>query len=451
MNPLLHLITILNLGFFVTTICFVLKKWRRSKAHRRFAFVLIFGFLWVLDSYLQGFKTTYFIFLTYANFAIAACAAGAMASFALHYPNENIKLTLRKEILFQLPIIFTAILSFTGLFVQPVSFKIIEQTPYYYIYFFVIIVYFLILSIGKLLRTYVSSTGIQRQQVKMFLLGYAIAIFFQLGESFYINTVQGIPVNVDRIIFNITIFFTGLASYAIIRYRFLDLRVTIQRGAIRALTFLIVFGLYLLGILLIHESIRPQTRDGDVMFLVIVTLVVVLTVEPIRKFIFKKVDLLFDSNEEKQRRMRERIRLATTTQQTHEALMATALDFVRATSGFQDVSFVESRNDFFHGKIATRSYLERFGRMVVTGELPYRLEENEAFVDILNELKGSGVGLLLPIGKGELFMGCFVIRSQQNSIFPSQTIQALKDLQFQISDAIIGARLYKQAVERIKA
>lgn len=450
MSPLLHFITLLNLGFFLTSIYFVLKKWRRSKAHRRFALVLIFGFLWILDSYIEGLQYFDFRILTSLNFAFAACIAGSIASFALHFPNENKSLTLRKETLLQLPIFIITALSFTNLFVRPISYRAVEQTPYFYIYFVVIAVYFLFICFGTLLRTFMKSVGIQRQQLELFLAGYFVAIVFQLGESLYINTVQGISVISDRIILNVTIFFIVFASYSIIRYRFLDLRLTIQRGVIRLLSFFIIFGIYLLSILLIHESIRPQTREGDMTFLIIVTLVVVLTVEPIRKFIFRKVDSLFDSHEDKQRRMRERIRLAATTQQTHEALMATAVGFVRETSGFKDVSFADARDSFFHGKIATRSYLERYGRLAVIGELPYRLEENEAFTDILNELKDSSVGLLLPIGKGELFMGCFIIRSQHNSIFPSQTIQALKELQFQISDAIIGARLYKQAVERIK-
>lgn len=444
------LLTIINLGVYLFVIFLCLRKWKQSTAIRRFFWVLVLTFLWIVDSFVEGLNKDAYHFLAYTNFALAAFIAASMATFSIHFPGANVKFTQKKEFILWTPIIVIASLSYAGVFVKPTGYQIVEKTSAYWVYMATLFFYFIGISGYTLAKKLHNATGIERKQLKGFTLGYLLAICVLLGESIYVNTVKGISIATDQVIYNVSILFSGIAAYSILRFRFLNFRLSIQRGAIRLLSFLLIFGLYLLSILLVHESIRPQTREGDMIFLIIVTIIIVLTVEPIRKFVFRKVDSLFDSHEEQQRRTRERICLATTTQQTHEALMATALDLVRETSGFQDVSFVEARAGFFHAKIATRSYLERYGRVLVTGELPYRLEEHDTFQDIVQELKGSGVGLLLPIGKGELFMGSFIIRNKQNDIFPSQTIQALKDLQFQISDAIIGARLYKQAVERIK-
>ena len=118
MNKLLALIFIIvslvNLSLFVYVIFQVYKLRKIGKAYNRFFILLIVGLVWVIDSFLFDLSFISIqleVFLAYINYFSAALVAGFMASYAIHFPKENSSFTLKKEILFFVPICFVAVLS----------------------------------------------------------------------------------------------------------------------------------------------------------------------------------------------------------------------------------------------------------------------------------------------------------------------------------------------------
>jgi len=94
MNIIIAIVTIINLLVYIYIWTSVLRKWGVSKAHRRFFFLTLFSFLWVLIVYVQDelFAINIHSFLVHLNFAVAALVAGFVFSFAIHFPKQNTKI-----------------------------------------------------------------------------------------------------------------------------------------------------------------------------------------------------------------------------------------------------------------------------------------------------------------------------------------------------------------------
>ncbi|MFA5135404.1 MAG: hypothetical protein WC505_06500 [Patescibacteria group bacterium] len=100
-------------------------------------------------------------------------------------------------------------------------------------------------------------------------------------------------------------------------------------------------------------------------------------------------------------------------------------------------------------------YLREHLGVLITEEIPYRADEEEngekqLLLDAEATLQKLGVSMVLPIGeKGEL-IGAFTFgRKKKNEAYTSDNVEYLSRLQFQMTNAIANALLYKQAVERI--
>jgi GAF domain-containing protein len=115
------------------------------------------------------------------------------------------------------------------------------------------------------------------------------------------------------------------------------------------------------------------------------------------------------------------------------------------------VDFVDADDQKLIGKPALRAYLQSTGKIVICEELPYRLDEDPRFKQVNEEVKDSASTAYVPIGQNEIFVGSWMLGPRKGkAAYSAQEVATLKDLQRQATDAMLNARLYKQAVERIR-
>ena len=123
-----------------------------------------------------------------------------------------------------------------------------------------------------------------------------------------------------------------------------------------------------------------------------------------------------------------------------------------------DVHFL--LRDEQHGKLAGATELSLKdpiagqivdGKVIITDELPYRIENGEAMLAPLHMwLQSNKVSAVLPIGNREDFVGAFIFHDGQGSVpFTTDRVEFLKRFRNQVQFAFASAYAYKLAVERI--
>lgn len=446
-------LNLLTITTFVVLIAIIIQKPLNTAAKKRFFLTVCLSGLWVVLISIMDESTSLVVysFFTKANFAAAAAVAGAMAIFSIHYPDNNPKLTVKKETLLWLPILLVVILSFTDAFINPNIFRQAESGRYYLLYIFILVIYFIVIAAYQLTKKFRLSKGIERSRLAYILVGYLITILIELGESVYQNIDHSFPINLARFITFLTIIFSVFTTYAIFRYRFLDVQIIIKRGLVRVLSFSVIFGAYLFFVLSLKGSFSLKTQSEQTTFLIISILVVVFTIEPIRKLIHHVVDRAFESSDQNHQEAQKKIRLTLRSQQTVENLLFSMSKIMKDLFEIETVKFFEKTDEFLKVNKETNQFLKSSGHIIIPEELPYRFEEEERFFSIHQELEKTDYSALVPLGQDDIFMGCIVLGKRKNhSAFTVEEVCEMKQLQDQFTEALWNARLYQQAIARIK-
>ncbi|MFC1687443.1 histidine kinase N-terminal 7TM domain-containing protein [Patescibacteria group bacterium] len=448
---------------YITLTILVIKKRKPTRAYRRYIGFIISGALWVIIGVFESsnlrFNPESNLLISKIDFALASLISYFIALFALHFPRENIKLTKKFEILLFIPILIAIFLSVSGKIFGYNEGELIYSFTPYFIYFTIIFIYFIPLALFVFIKKFRSSEGIIKIQLQYIILGYLISIAagLLLSAFFAINTRGTFYFGIAYII---TLAFAFGSTYAMIRYRFLDIRLALQKGVVQLLTFGILFGIYTYVILLFQQSVRSNVDISSKTTLLIAVLIIVITIEPLRRLIYRKVDKLFSSKENENLRVLERVRLASNSTSQFGEMVERVITEIKAVFG-RDVSlfFENERKQGFiqlsgNQKIDSSDpiylYL-KLGRVLVAEELPYRIEEgDDSLQPILENMKSNKLSLIMPIGSGDDLLGAFVFTNREKAkTFSSDEIQLIKKFSDQITIPFANALAYKHAVERI--
>jgi hypothetical protein len=392
----------------------------------------------------------YEIFLR-INFAFAPLVAFSIASFSIHYPQKNVNFGVYKEIIFLFPVAAISISSLFGIYCKVTGVSSVEVTDIYFIYAASLVLYFILVAGSVLIKKYYCSTGIERLRLKYIIIGYLITIIVELGESIYQNISGTMAVEISRITTLASIAFPIMTMYALFRYRLFDIGIVIKRGFIKGVSLIIIFGLYLLFVLSLKDTIDLKTESQQTTFFVISTFLVIVTIEPIRKLLHSVVDKIFESNSIKQEESQKKIRLTLRSQQTVENLQLSISKITQELFNVESSQFLDKSASYLQDNKETSQYLKSTGKILIPEELPYRFEEEERFFSIHQELEKTDYSAFVPLGQNDIFMGCIVLGKRKNhAAYTVEEVREMKQLQDQFTEALWNARLYQHAIARIK-
>lgn len=450
---IMHVITILNILVYIWLSYTVGKKMWVTNAHRWFFALLLASGLWIICRFLENIQPYQFVNIIYFDFALAAVIAGIFVQFIFRYPNVSISRV--KMFWANIPIFILVILSFTHVLFTPVSTRLLHYHPAYFVYISILFIYFIVIGGGKLIRTYRSNSGIPKRQLAYFALGYFISISILLYDSLnaasHSLTFHQRSFVVDELFFNSSIIFISLAAYSMIRYRFMDIRFAIQRGTIRAISLLLVLGVYFVFLIILAEPLFTNPKSIAPWVYIALGLFILGTVEPLRKYVTTFIDKRFELHDRQQERIQKQLQIVLKSQRSLAELEQAIRKAFQETAGADSADYVDADNQQMLNKPALRAFLQSTGRIVIPEELPYRLDEDPRFKQVNDEVKGANVTAYIPIGQNEIFVGCFALGQRKGKVaYSAQEVSAMKLLQSQATEAFLNARLYKQAVERIK-
>lgn len=164
-----------------------------------------------------------------------------------------------------------------------------------YIFFLGYIVLYMGAGFYLLIRKYRKVSGLMKMQIRYIftgiLLGTILGVCTNLIFLFYGISNFSILAPLAGLIMSICI------SYAILRYRLMDIRVIIQKGLVYSLLFGSVFIFYSLVVRMITELLENAIVVTSVISVLISSLFIVLTFKPIEKFFQKITNKIFFKQE----------------------------------------------------------------------------------------------------------------------------------------------------------
>ncbi len=446
---IIYILSAFNVGLFIVLAYLALGGWR--KIVNRYYFGLIISIVvWLILTNYQG--ITHIVgFINKMNFLAASSVVlfFSLFTFELGYK--------RKGNNFVVPLYFgifsfLTFLSLSNIIISEntVSYEPINSKIWYSIYIFVLS----LLAVGfggkNLVSQWRTTEGIKKQQVSYLLFGFTVPFLALILLSLYNALIQTVSDDAFSMISNVGIIFALLCSRAIFRYRFLDIRVVLQRSIVRAVSFLTLLVVYLLLVLVLRDTLISETKQLNPTSLIVVGLLIILTVEPLRKYIYNFVDKRFELHDKQQERIQKQLQIVLKSQRSLSDLEQAIRKAFQGTASVDTVDYFDADDQNIIGKPALRAFLQSTGKIVICEELAYRLDEDPRFKQVNDEVKNGSATVYVPIGQNEIFVGCFVLGQRKGKVaYSAQEVSAMKLLQSQATEAFLNARLYKQAVERI--
>jgi len=445
----------------------------KQKVIKSIFFVLMFILNgWLITNYITYFSVSYEVVWLGGKFAFAfgALIVPSFLLFVLFFPYKS-RIKAWHKFLLTIPPLIITIMSFWPGFFKEVFIDVNSYTKAVYSdynpIFSIYILFNVILAYVVLLKKYSFSKPIDRMKLRYIVVGFGIAviigfaadiIFPYLGDKY-----QGLFGSLG------TIFITVAFAYSILRYRLMDIKVVIRKGVVHFLSIVVVLFLYIYLLIFSQRCLIEKYDWDEQTSIIVLVLVIVLTIEPLRRFLFKVVDKVFYAHKKSAREEAKKLRLILSSSLQFDQLVKKVKEELKSFLEIKDIQFIwhnkqsgklenyykDDKEISFNPTDPLFHYLQDNLEILVTEEIPYLIEEmengnKELLENVENKLKELNVGLVWPIGeKGELIGAFFLDPKTKKEAFTSDNVQYLSAMQFQMTGAIANALLYKQAVERI--
>jgi hypothetical protein len=276
----------LFLGFFV-----VLKNPRSSISW--YFWLLAIGIAgWNLSLFLTTSELGQPLFWGRLAFSFGALMPLGLYLFAISFPKQERFFAIKASAVFLLGGFFVTV-SLTDLFIKSV--QVVDRLYITGAFTSLLLFYmfysfgFLSISFANLISKYHRSAGIQRMQLK-YITGGVTMFFIPLFLTQLVLPIAGIfRFNNLGPLFSIPM--VVMVMYAITRYRFLDIRVVIQRSVFYLILITIATALYV-GVLAVAEHLL-MPRVGSILSSVITSVFIIYGYPRFKDYFHKKTDRFF--------------------------------------------------------------------------------------------------------------------------------------------------------------
>lgn len=450
----------------------------KNPASRVFSITVVAIIVWALTNFAFLFplsKSTA-VFLSKSAFFAAAIIAGSFLYFSLTFTKSII--SPFKKIFIAGTTLLICVISFTDLIVEGIQPYIdiwgqqswVTNEGPFHIPYAVFFIGFMAISFFILGKKIITASTINKLQIQYILIGAIIAtvggaimnLFIPIftGDSFY-----GIfgPY--------FTIFFVGFTAYAILKYRFLDIRVVFRKGTVYAATLAIIIGLYAYLVFVISQTTSSVFKIGGDITSVFIIILVAVGFHPLRKlvehtineYIFvKRIDLraaaehLNNSLASKATNFENLLKTLRQELKTNLECDSVDLAVLKAPREYEQITLVSNDSRIERDKEVI-SHLKDGKEVIVAEELEFLIQEanDEEVKNILNHIKElcarRGIAAIVPILTSDDLIGIMILGPKKNkAIYSAGDIKFLDDLKQRLSFILGGMILYYQALERIK-
>ncbi|MDP2685510.1 MAG: histidine kinase N-terminal 7TM domain-containing protein [bacterium] len=462
-------ILIILVNFLVAFL--VLRKSQQKKIKWSYFLLVMILNGWLMTNYGAYFlggelETKIFGIITYV---FGVLIMPSFLLFSLNFPFKTKISKINKFLLVIPPLIFSY-LSFTNLFiVDHVVASDGIATPIYGDYLWLFGIYiglYLIIAFRLLIKKYLQSKPIEKVKLLYIFISFGIAsligVIADLIFPYFIENSRSYWGSWGTFLISISF------AYSILKYRLLDIKIVLKKSLLHFTSIVILFFIYFYLLFGLKDVLIENSGWSEQTALVLVILVIVLTIEPLRKFILKIIDKLFYSENKEIIKQTEKLELALNSTTQFDKLINTIEDSLRTYLATPKVNFIwlnkqtgklesykDDKNIVLESTGPVYQYLKSNPKVLVAEEIPYMIEEmsngeKELLGKVEKKLKSLKVAMVLPIGEPGELVGAFLFdKKHGNDAFTTEDIDYLSKLQPQMTGAIANAIFYKQAVDRI--
>ena len=445
----------------------VQRKGIRTESTKIFIFLICSLVTWVVLTLFENpniFSERAIKFLVQVDYTIAPLMAYLFLVFCLSFPQKVTDRASFKKILFFLPTLFFIILPSSGLVVKnvAVSGQVVNISGgrlynLYAAYFFA----YLALAFFYLILKYRKLKGLEKAQISYVITGFFLTSFFFVITNLLVPFIPSVA-RLSRLGLYSIFFFLGFTTYAILRYRLMDIRVIIRRGTIEMLTILTLIPFYIIPLFLVVPFVEKTILlIMGLSFFVLAFLIL----SPLRTFYQKLTNKYFFAElYQSEKVLREVAQKLTTVIELPQLLDLIADTILRAFQPEKIGIFIlspEERNLELKKSINLKKedilidYLATFKEPLVLPEIgaQFEREKDEKKKEKLRELKTKmekmDITLSFPLLTKNILWGIIVLSKKSSQDFYSkEDISLLNSLTDQASIAVANARLYGQVKEK---
>lgn len=490
MFELIIITIIAAINFFIGLAVFL--KNPKSSAHRSLTALSFTASIWsvivVLENVLKNQGKV--VFLDKIDFTLGPFIVYFLLLFSLNFGKDA---PILPKLLVLIPTLFFSALSlFTDAVVHHLEFESGRPLifrgflhPLFAFYFY----FYAIASFVILISKYRKFFGIKKAQLFYINLGMAgCAIFWAVGStiSLYFTHFQfGVLGEISRIsIFGIFIA-TIAASLAILRHRFMDIKVALRRGTITFVLLFFVFALYTYFILFSQRKSEEIFGITPLLSTFFAVIVISLSFQPLyllfqkfaqrfikEKYNFEKISVELEKNFSQQFHL-ENLSFAFIPKLKEIFKVENVYFFIAKDGVFQQILPKEKGLALENSQLFS-DYFQENKQILITEEIPYLIEERqlplifypargvwqflerekqkkEKLKNIEKILQEQEISILLPLSFDSKLSGCLLFGPKKSKeIFSRQEIQFLESLKEKLSLALQNILFYQQTIERIK-
>ena len=442
---------------------------RRSKSHLNYYFALFsfLTFIWVLTNYL--FTEYHNIIILRSQYATGA----AIIPLSLIWFEYLLSKKPRKSFIFIMLFTMTFFLVFPfingyivgGLSVggggEYSSFELGSFFDYYSILILILFVYMIV----RLVIGVRNNVGIKKIQLKYVLLGAGLyggvsMIFSFILPFFDLRPIA--PIDAQS-----SLFFVGFSTYAIIKHRFMDIRFVVSRSLIYIILVSLVTASFTF-LSYITATVFKEVKGFSVIGVTfIVSLIIVITLEPLKRYIAKNTDKVFFRGRIDYQHLLlmlseiisleidlENLTKAVTENLTRELKLKHTILFLPNKSGGGFTAVADGGKNM--GTRITKNhpllaYLRKYRDLIVVEEMEREIADMKEGADrkkrelIMYRLEDLEASLCVPVFvEGELKTILILGKKLSGDIYNKDDLNLLEVFSPQLGTAIEKAKLYKE-------
>jgi hypothetical protein len=319
-----------------------------------------------------------------------------------------------------------------------------------------------------ILREYLKSTGLRKLQIKYLVTGFVI---YSIGGIVFTGILPLLAGKTDPYVdisALLSSLWVGLTSYAIIRYRLMDIRLVIGKGAVYLLSFTTIIVLSFLLMFLNNQFAQPLSFNAVLLLGAFCSLLFFQLIKFYEKIAneyfyhtFYNTKIVIAELEEKLTQVLElRTFSSLITNTLINTLKLEKIGILIRTVG--DTSFLPKKMIGFSGKETLvfledkflSQYLQKNKKAILQEELTFLIakakeEEKEKLQKLQAKMKETRAGLLLPFIFERNLIGIIILGNKvSGNAFSSQDIDLLTILSRSASIALKNASLYSEMKNR---
>jgi signal transduction histidine kinase len=457
---------------------FVLNRNKRLAINRSFFSMTLFISLWILSllpiNVLDSSSANQNVLNLVARlpFALIVVFIGSFLIFSYLFP-KNLHLSFKGSASIIVATLLIFLISLSPLVISEMGFENGAPVPVLGDAFLLFPIFLLIasfLSLKELMHKYKVLSGVYRFQLRLFAFGLFI---FLIGAS-VTNLILSILFNFSGTFILGPVFvliFIGSLAYAIIRYRFMDIRLILARSVLYVLLISIVSALGTVGTIYLGDFLAEQYGISRFVTVVISSILIVAFIDPTKRLFTRLTESIFYKSRidyqalirDMSEILNEEIELPklvghyTKTFQQKMKLKRADLwlpvdeDIYMRAESSEDAAHQGA--DSLTRQTVVRE-LNRTKKPIILEEYEYLLadtsdpEEHSRLQDVIDGVNGMKASFLLPVMNKEHIAGILALGGKRSGeSFSNDDIEFLMVIAPQLGAALEKARLYEDVKE----